>query len=301
MYRIVLQTLTVSSPKSAIRANDYLPSRFPAPPGMNRRTTRRTQLPRVGYRKILIRIDGAEPTHALLDHLEALNTAIRRVAYTLGWKITVADEAAISALPEASWTVALTQAGEAKPGYEVAELTGLNTRPGWPKGLRLIVRRCILSRRQAKNLTDFERTTGYVYSIFATNISRLKGIGGSHTPQWLDAVHRDHAEAEDRVRCNKATGLHNLPSASWQVNTAWMLAANIAADLDAWSRLLGFASDAELERAEPDTMRAKIYATGARLVRHARNRTLKLAATWPWSQQFAAAWAALTALPEPAT
>ena len=259
------------------------------------------QLPRVGYRKILVRIDGAGATHALLDHLEALNTRVRRVVYTVGWKITAADEAAIAHLPEQAWTIAATQAGEAKPGYAVAELTGLNTRTGWPKGLRLIVRRCVPSGRQRRNMTDFERSTGYVYQIVATNISRLKGIGGSHTVQWLDALHRDHAEVEDRVRCNKATGLDNLPSASWQVNTAWILAANIAADLDAWTRLLGFADDAKLERAEPATIRAKIYTTGARLVRHARKRTLKLAATWPWSEHFAAAWAVLTALPEPAT
>lgn len=144
-------------------------------------TTALRQLPRVGYRKILVRIDGAGATHALLDHLEALNTRVCRVA----------------------WTVAATQAGEAEPGYDVAELTGLNTRTGWPKGLRLIVRRCRPSGRQRRNMTDFERSTGYVCQIVATNISRLKGIGGSHTVQWLDALHRDHAEVEDRVRCNK--------------------------------------------------------------------------------------------------
>lgn len=259
------------------------------------------QLPRVGYRKILVRIDGAGATHALLDHLEGLNHAARRVAWTVGWKITDADEAAIAGLPETAWSVAATQDGQVKPGYGVAELTGLNTRTGWPKDLRLIVRRCLPSGRQRRNMTEFERSTGYVYSIVATNISRLKGIAGSHTTQWLDALHRDHAEVEDRVRTNKATGLHNLPSKSWQVNESWILAANLAADLDAWTRLLGFAGDDELETAEPDSMRSKIYSLGARLVRHARTRTLKLPDTWPWSRHFAAAWAVLTALPDPAT
>ncbi|MCH7231576.1 transposase [Glycomyces sp. L485] len=261
------------------------------------------QLPRVGYRKLMVRIDGAGATHALVGHLEALNTAIRRVVYTVGWTITSADEGAIAKLPEAAWTVALGQDGQSTPGYEVAELTDVNTRSGWPKGLRLIVRRCHPSRRQAKKLTDFERSTGWVYSIIATNIGfkGLKGVRGSHTAQFLDVLHRHHAVVEDRVRCNKAMGLRNLPSQSWQVNAAWILAANLAADLDAWTRLLGCAGEAELEGAEPASIRAKLYSIGARLTRHARTRTLRLAATWPWSQAFAACWQRLAALPDPAT
>ncbi|MFC5821980.1 hypothetical protein [Nonomuraea harbinensis] len=45
----------------------------------------------------------------------------------------------------------------------------------------------------------------------------------------MDAVHRDHAEVEDRVRTNKAMGLRNLPSKTWNVNVGWILACNIAA------------------------------------------------------------------------
>jgi hypothetical protein len=259
------------------------------------------QLPRVSYRKLLVRVDGAGATHALLDHLEGLNTAIRRVVYTVGWRILAADEAAIALLPASAWTVALAQDGEATPGYEIAELTGLSTRSGWPPHLRLIVRRCKPSRRQAKKLTDFERSTGYVYSIIATNIGLqgLKGIPGSHTAQFIDVLHRHHAVVEDRVRCNKAMGLRNLPSKAWRVNQAWILAANIAADLDAWTRLLGLAGHPELAAAEPDSMRAKLYAIPARLAHHARNRALRISATWPWSQAFASCWQALTALPDP--
>ncbi|MCH7231562.1 hypothetical protein L0U85_11975 [Glycomyces sp. L485] len=116
-------------------------------------------------------------------------------------------------------------------------------------------------------LTTLEGSTGYVYSITATNIGLkgLKGIPGSHTAQFIDFLARHHAMVEDRVRCNKAMGLRNLPSQSWPVNEAWMLAANIAADLDAWTRLLGCAGEDELEAAEPDSIRTKLYAIGARL------------------------------------
>jgi hypothetical protein len=42
---------------------------------------------------------------------------------------------------------------------------------------------------------------------------------------------------------------------TWQVNCGWVLAANIAADLTAWTRLLGFHDCGDLKEAEPDTLR----------------------------------------------
>lgn len=56
---------------------------------------------------------------------------------------------------------------------------------------------------------------------------------GSKHPQFLDVLHRAHAVVEDRVHTEKAMGLRNLPSKTWRVNTGWVLAANLAADLDA--------------------------------------------------------------------
>jgi hypothetical protein len=51
-----------------------------------------------------------------------------------------------------------------------------------------------------------------------------------------------------------------------------VLAANIAADLAAWCQLLGLYNCDGLKEAEPETLRY-------RLVRHARNRVLKISAT----------------------
>ncbi|MCY9787142.1 hypothetical protein KIK06_24970 [Nocardiopsis sp. EMB25] len=45
-------------------------------------------------------------------------------------------------------------------------------------------------------------------------------IRGSPQAQFLDALHRDHAEVEERVRTNKAMDLARLSSASWKVNQA---------------------------------------------------------------------------------
>lgn len=70
---------------------------------------------------------------------------------------------------------------------------------------------------------------------------------------------RDHAEVEDRVKGIKRIGLGLLPSKSWQANAAWVLAATIAADLDAWTRLLLLPDEPELAAAEPETIRTKLY------------------------------------------
>ena len=116
----------------------------------------------------------------------------------------------------------------------------------WPGGLRWIARRVKPSRRHLKNLTDYEKKTGWKYSITCTNIpgTGIGGVPGSHHPQYIDVVHREHAVVETGgVRTAKAMGLRNLPSKSWQVNCGWVIAANIAADLTAWTRLLGLCDD----------------------------------------------------------
>lgn len=255
------------------------------------------QIPDSSRAKILVRVDGAGATHGLLEHLEDLNTARRTVRYTVGWKMTDADEEAIARLPKTAWETSVKQDGEAQEGYFVAELTGLNTREGWPEGMRLIVRRVRPSGRQEAKLTAFEKKTGWRYSITATNIRHMWGIAGSHQIQFLDALHRDHAEVEDCVRTNKALGLHNLPSKSWAINRGWMLASNLAADLDAWVRLLALHDVDGLAHAEPDTMRFRLYHLPARLAKHARSRRLRIDSTWPWAGAFTTAWTRLTDLP----
>jgi hypothetical protein len=263
------------------------------------------QIPRLVAARILIRIDGAGASHALSEHLDSLSTTRRTVPFTTGWAIMPTDEAAIAHLPEAAWEAMLDQAGDAYDAEHggVAELTGLDqriTKNRWPAGLRLIVRRVRPSARDTKILTAFERKTGWKYQITATNIARLGRIGGTHQAQWIDALHRHHAVVEDRVRTNKAMGLQNLPAHSWQANRAWMLAANIAADLDAWCRLLALHDEPDLARAEPKTIRFRLYAIGARLATHARARHLRVNTDWPWARALATAWQRIGDLPTPA-
>ncbi|MFC4016315.1 IS1380 family transposase [Nonomuraea purpurea] len=258
------------------------------------------QIPGSFRAKIWIRIDGAGATHELVEHMKGLNTTRRTVRFTVGWKITDTDEAAIAKLPETAWQTAIRQDGEVHAHAQVAELTGLDERAAlW--GVRLLVRRVRPSARDTAQLTELEKKTGWKYAIIATNLGPrgLRGIAGSHQLAFIDAVHRDHAEVEDRVRTNKAMGLRNLPSKTWNVNVGWVLTCNLAADLDAWTRLLGLHDDAELARAEPQTLRFCLWHLPARLVSHARRRILKISATWPWRNAFLICWQRLCALPAP--
>jgi len=159
-------------------------------------------------------VDGAGASHELISHLLALASRRRTVLFTSGWMITEADEQAISKLPAAAWQAAVDQDGVVQQDKHVAEITHLTSRAaGWPGGLRWIVRRTKPSRRQARNLTAFERATGWRYSIIVTNIpaAGIPGVPGSHHPQFIDVLHREHAVVEDNVRVNKAMGLRNLP------------------------------------------------------------------------------------------
>jgi hypothetical protein len=261
------------------------------------------QIPARMRSRLLVRTDGAGASHELITHLQSLCTRRRTVLFTCGWAITQADEQAIRRLPATAWQAAVDQDGAVQEDKHVAEITHLLSRAaGWPAGLRWIVRRTKPSRRQARNLTAFERATGWRYSIIATNIpgTGIPGVPGSHHAQFTDVLHRQHAVVEDGVRTGKSMGLRNLPSKTWVVNCGWVLAANLAADLSAWCRLLGLYDQDGLKDAEPDTLRYRLWALPARLVRHARARTLKISRTWPWKDAFLACWQRLCALPAPA-
>ncbi len=262
------------------------------------------QVPARFRRKILVRIDGAGASHELVKHLLAMSSPRRILLFTCGWMITPADEEAIRMVPADAWEPGIAQDGTIEEDKHVAEITHLMSRAGnWPDGLRWTVRRTKPSRRQMRNLTAYEKKTGWRYSVICTNIpdTGIKDVPGSHHPQYIDVTHREHAVVEtDGVRTAKAMGLRNLPSKTWQVNCGWVIAANIAADLTAWTRLLGFCDSSDLREAEPDTLRYRIWHIPARLAHHARQRVLKISPDWPWKEAFLTCWQRLCALPAPA-
>jgi Transposase DDE domain group 1 len=252
----------------------------------------------------LVRVDGAGASHDLVKHLLGMSSPRRKVLFTCGWMITAADEDAIAQVPADAWKPGITQDGAAGQDKDVTEITHLMSRAGnWSGGLRWIVRRVKPSRRQMPNLTAYEKMTGWRYSITCTNIpdGGIGGAPGSHHPQYIDVVHREHAVVETGgIRTAKTMGLRNLPSKAWQVNCGWVIAANSAADLAAWTRLLGFGDDPDLPDADPDTLRYRVWHIPARLARHARERVLKISPDWPWKDAFLTCWQRLCALPAPA-
>jgi hypothetical protein len=64
-----------------------------------------------------------------------------------------------------------------------------------------------------------------------------------------------------------------------------------------WLRHL--ALDRKLAKAEPKTLRYRIFHTAGRLVRGGRRKTLKIEATWPWATAIITAWKPIQALPLP--
>src|ERR1700747_1595329 len=105
------------------------------------------QIPSRMRSRLLVRFEGAGPSHELISHLLSLATPRRHVLFTCGWAITEADEQAIGLLPSGAWQAAVDQDGAVQEDKHVAEITHLTSRAGrWPAGLRGLVRRTRPSR-----------------------------------------------------------------------------------------------------------------------------------------------------------
>ncbi len=252
-----------------------------------------TQIPKQQRRRLLITCDGAGASHGLIDWAQRQNHAAdRTVEYSVGFDVDADVRAAIGRLPADRWAPGLdATTGNPRADIDVAEITDLLrerlTRTGWPKNMRVIVRRTRLAPGEQPTLFQLD---GYKHSCFVTNTG--PGLSG----QLLDARHRAHARVEDGVRTGKDTGLGHLPSKSWTVNLAWCHAVTIAVDLLAWLKLLGCPDIDTLNRAEPATLRYRLLHVPARLVRRARIRWLRVPRTWPWATALAQAFDRIRAL-----
>jgi hypothetical protein len=88
-------------------------------------------------RRTLIRTDSAGGTHEFLNWLTKPQ---RWPSYSVGMTITDAIHHAVLQVPAPAWTPAVEPDGQIRDGAWVAELTG-DVLQGWPKGMRLIVRK----------------------------------------------------------------------------------------------------------------------------------------------------------------
>lgn len=149
-------------------------------------------------RQTLIRTDSGGGTHAFLAWLAQPG---RWLSYSVGMTITEQIHQAVLKVPASAWTPAIEPGGEIRDGAWIAELTG-NILTGWPKGMRLVVRKERPHPGAQLRITDAD---GMRLTCFATNTPDVPIAE-------LELRHRRRARAEDRIRAARATGLRNLPS-----------------------------------------------------------------------------------------
>ncbi|HEX3220076.1 MAG TPA: transposase, partial [Candidatus Limnocylindria bacterium] len=154
----------------------------------------------------------------------------------------------------------LRQNGELREGAQVAEITALLEFYDWPDGSRVIVRR---ERPHPGAQLSFTDVDGHRFQATLTDLA------GSAVE--LERLHRGRANAEDRVRAAKQTGLENLPFREFALNAVWLELSMIAQDLGVWTQALCL--DGELPTCEPKTLRYRLLHTAARLAFHARRAT----------------------------
>jgi Transposase DDE domain group 1 len=231
--------------------------------------------------EILVRADGAGASHALTEFCRE-----GRIRFSVGFDLTEAVREAIAGLPETAWAQAIRADQTEREHSQVCEISDRVDLSAWPDGSRLIARRTKLRDGDQLSFADQD---GYRLAVFLND--------QEHSAPELDLTHRGHARVEDRIRQAKDCGLANLPFKSFAHNQVWLWLVMLAQDLVAPTKLLCLADDArtwELKR-----LRHRLLHQSARIARHARRTTLRLARDWPWSGQLAAAFARLQALPAP--
>jgi len=230
--------------------------------------------------EILARSDSAGASH---DFAGACRET--RIRYSLGYPINSTVREQILALDEAAWTAAVNDDGELRDGAWVSELTGLLDLSPWPSGTRLICRR---ERPHPGAQLSFTDHDGHRFQCFITDQD-------SEDIAALEALHRQHAEVEDRVKTLKQAGAGHLPFHSFTANAAWFELALTAHDIMVWTQQLTL--DGEHAVAEPKRLRYRILHVAGQITRHARRSTLHLPADWPWAAAILRAFKRLDALP----
>jgi Transposase DDE domain group 1 len=230
--------------------------------------------------EILARSDSAGASH---DFAGACRET--KIHFSLGYSINNSVREQILALDEAAWMPAVNQDGQPREGSWVAELTGLLDLSSWPLGTRLIARR---ERPHPGAQLTFTDLDGHRFQCFITDQD-------GHDIAALEALHRQHAEVEDRVKTLKATGAGYLPFHSFTANAAWFELALTAHDIMVWTQQLTL--DGEHSISEPKRLRYRILHVAGQITRHARRSTLHLPADWPWADAILRAFKRLNALP----
>jgi hypothetical protein len=230
--------------------------------------------------EILARSDSAGASH---DFAHACRET--RIHFSLGYAIKQSLREAILALAKDAWRPARNGDGKQREGAWVAELTDRVNLEHWPEGTRLICRR---ERPHPGAQLSFCDVDGHRFQCFITD-QQDENIA------TLEALHRSHAEVEDRVKTLKATGAERLPFYSFGANAAWLELTLLGHDIMIWTQ--GLTLEGEHAICEPKRLRYRILHVAGQLTRHARRTTLHLPADWPWAGAILRAFDRLQALP----
>jgi hypothetical protein len=230
--------------------------------------------------EILARSDSAGASHEFAGACRET-----RIRFSLGYAINQTVREQILALDEPAWMPAANQDGQPRQGAWVTELTNLLDLSSWPSGTRLICRR---ERPHPGAQLTFTDLDGHRFQCFITD-QPDENIAA------LEALHRQHAEVEDRVKTLKATGAGRLPFHAFTANAAWFELALLAHDILAWTQQLLL--DDQHAISEPKRLRYRILHVAGQITRHARRTTLHLPADWPWADAILRAFKRLDALP----
>jgi hypothetical protein len=259
-----------------------------------------------GHGPVTFRIDSA---YYALDLLRALRAQTAR--FTVSVPRTSAMWKALERVGEDAWRPATEM-----PGAEVAETT--YAPEGWQhEPLRLIVRRVCFSARELSRSPRARRLktihpeqlqlalTGELASVFGYSFI-LSDLPDQPTAA-VEHFHRHRAQIEERLKDAKlGHALRHLPSGDANANRLWLTAALIALNLSAMlcdlSPLAGASGRAREhtpQRRHAKTLRRTLLCVPARIIRHARLTTLRLAAGYRHLTALDATWAAAYALPPP--
>jgi hypothetical protein len=229
--------------------------------------------------EILVRADSAGATHGLIDYCREA-----KMRFSVGYELTETVRAAILAIPDDAWVVALDQDGSLRDNGEVAEITAGVELSSWPDGSRLIVRR---ERPHPGAQLSFSDHDGHRFQAILTD--------QPGEIAELERRHRARARVEDRIRNDKDTGLAKFPFKAFALNEVWLEIVLLAHDLIVWTQALLL--DGELAKAEPKRLRYRLLHVAARIAFHGRRAKLRLQHDWPWGEQLLAAFQKLKALP----
>jgi hypothetical protein len=224
--------------------------------------------------EVIARVDSAGWSHGFVNHCRD-----RRVRFVIGHQLTIDIANVLVNVPERAWRPAISADGsELREHAEVVEITARVDLSAWPQGCRIIARREDPHPGAQLTFTDVD---GHRFQVFATDLPDADIA-------YLEALYRGRGRAERQICDTKATGLTNLPSHSFAINSVWLQLTLTAHDLLAWSRLLLF--DGDMAQAEPKRLRYCLFHTAGHLVTTGRRTICRLSATWPWTDDLVTAF-----------